>query len=314
MDYKLCNYNGYYVNNAKEYLNAIRSNYFVIAYDARKRNKMIEDMNTLINYNSSVDLYAYANLLYDSNNKDDIGKCSNILDIIASWNYIPAKYLLGQLHFSGKAVEKDLDKFFSLISEAADNNFMLAKNALALAYFNGYGCKVNEAKGVKLLEECANAKLGVGYFNIGYCYFSGSYGYPENKNKAFEYYKFSADQYYAPGCYNIGLMYLNGTGCSKSTEKGLKELIKAADLGHLKAQKKVADAYYFGDITRKNLEKAYEYYLLAAENGDPYSMYSVGYMIINNEKASVDRITGYTWIRRAAEAGNESAIKLLNNL
>ena len=37
MDYKYCDYKGRYVNNAKEYLNAIRNNCFNIAYDYRNR-------------------------------------------------------------------------------------------------------------------------------------------------------------------------------------------------------------------------------------------------------------------------------------
>ena len=109
-------------------------------------------------------------------------------------------------------------------------------------------------------------------------------------------------------------MYLEGKGCTKNIQKGLQELSAAASLGHLKSQKKLGDAYYFGKITTKNLERAYTYYLMAAENGDPYSMYSVGYMIVKKEYMWVDRFEGIKWLQKASYKGYEAATKLLNNL
>lgn len=314
MDYKYCDYKGRYVNNAKEYLNAIRNNCFNIAYDCRNRKKMIEEIESLIDFNKSVDLYAFARLLYEENDKYGITRCSSILDIIASWDYAPAKYLLGQLYYYGMSYEKDLDKFFTLTKEASNANFMPSKNALAYAYLNGEGCNVNIEKGLELLEDCVNANYGHGYYNIGYCYYSGSFGYSKDVSKAFNYYKMSAEQYYSPGCYNVGLMYLSGIGCSKSVDKGIEQLTIAACLGHVRSQKKLGDIYYFGEITKRNYNKAFEFYLMAAENGDAYSMYSVGYMIVKKEITTVDRYVGIRWLTKAVDAGYENAQKLLDNL
>lgn len=314
MDYKYCDYKGRYVTNAKEYLNATRNNCFNIKYDVRNRKKMIEDIEPLIDFNKSVDLYAFARLLYEENDKYGITRCSSILDIIASWKYIPAIYLLGQLYYYGMSYEKDMDKFFELTKEAADANFMPAKNALAYAYLNGDGCKLDVEKGLALLNECVDANYGAGQYNVGYCYYTGSFGYPKDAKQAFNYYKISADQYYAPGCYNVGLMYLAGNGCSKNVDKGIEQLTKAAYLGHMKSQKKLGDIYYFGEITKRNINKAYEFYLMGAENGDAYCMYSVGYMVVKKEITSVDRYVGIRWLTKAIDEGHEGAQKLLDSL
>ena len=53
---------------------------------------------------------------------------------------------------------------------------------------------------------------------------------------------------------------------------------------------------------------------MAAENGDPYSMYSVGYMIVKKEYMWVDRFEGIKWLQKASYKGDEAATKLLNNL
>lgn len=315
MDYSKCNYKGRYVYSAKEYLNAIKAGFFNLAYDPKNRGKMLEEIERIMDYNSSVDIYALAHLLYDEGTESGYDRAYNCLDLIASWDYIPAKYLLGQMYFMGARVDKDLDRFFELTLEASKANYVPAKNALAYAYFNGYGCKVDYAKARKLLQECIDtANYGVAYYNAGIGYLQGSFGYPKDEKKAISYFQEASYQYYKSASYNLGIIYLNGQGCPKNVQKGLQELAAAASLGHLNAQKKLGDAYYFGKITSKNLERAYTYYLMAAENGDAYSMYSVGYMIVKKEYLWVDRYEGIKWLQKASYKGYEAATKLLNDL
>ena len=71
---------------------------------------------------------------------------------------------------------------------------------------------------------------------------------------------------------------------------------------------------YFGEEIKKDFEKAYSYYLMSAEQGDPYSMYSLGYMIVNKEKAFIERYEGISWLQKAAYEGYEDAIELLKKI
>ena len=314
MDYRFCYYKGRYVYSASEYLSAIRGGFFNIIYDPKNRKKMIEEIDKSIDYYSSVDLYALAAILYDENTESSLSRAYAILDMIVSWDYVPAKHLLALMYFHGAGVQKDLNKFYDVTLQAANAGYILSKNSLALAYFNGYGCRVDLSKGHELLQECVDAHYGMAYFNLGIGHYNGSYGYSKNLNKAFEYYKEASNQFNKQASYRLGLMYLAGEGCTKNVEKGIYELVNAAQLGYLKAQIRLGDIYYFGEVTTKDYEKAYSYYLMAAENGDPYSMYSVGFMIINKQKASVERYDGIQWLQKAAYLGDESAEKLLKSL
>ena len=216
--------------------------------------------------------------------------------------------------FAGICVEKDLDKFFELTLEASKANFIIAKNALAYAYFNGYGCKVDYEKGKKLIQECIDSDFGVAFHNAAVGYMQGSFGYPKDAKKAISYFQEAASQYYKSALYNLGVIYLNGDGCAKNIQNGLQELAKAANLGHINAQKKLGDVYYFGKITAKDLEKAHSFYLMAAENGDAYSMYSIGYMIVKKEYLLADRYTGISWLQKASYLGYKAATELLYKL
>ena len=314
MDYTFSYYRGRFVYDANDYLDAFKSDYFNVIYDPKNRKKMLEEMERLVNFNSSVEIYAFAHLLYDADEKYSYDRAYCMLDMLVSWDYAPAKYLPGQMYYAGLHVEKDLKKFFALSKEAADVNFIPAKNSLAYAYFNGHGCAVDYAKGRALIQECIDADFGTAYHNAAIGYMQGSFGYPKDEKKALSYFQKASYQYYKPASYNLGLLYLNGQGCVKNVDKGLQELARAASLGHVKAQKKLGDAYYFGEITKKDLEAAYSYYLAAAENGDAYSMYSVGYMIVCKEKLGVDKYTGIDWLQKAARLGNEPAKTALKKI
>lgn len=220
MDYSKCNYKGRYVYSAKEYLNAIKAGFFNLAYDPKNRGKMLEEIERIMDYNSSVDIYALAHLLYDEGTESGYDRAYNCLDLIASWDYIPAKYLLGQMYFVGARVDKDLDRFFELTLEASKANYVPAKNALAYAYFNGYGCKVDYAKARKLLQECIDtANYGVAYYNAGVGYMQGSFGYPKDEKKAISYFQEASYQYYKSASYNLGIIYLNGQGLPQERSK-----------------------------------------------------------------------------------------------
>ena len=53
---------------------------------------------------------------------------------------------------------------------------------------------------------------------------------------------------------------------------------------------------------------------MAAENGDAYAMYSIGYMIVKKEYLLADRYSGISWLQKASYLGYKSATELLYNL
>jgi hypothetical protein len=63
-------------------------------------------------------------------------------------------------------------------------------------------------------------------------------------------------------------MYLGGTGVEKSPEKAFGWFLKAAEQGNLDAQFNTAVSYENGNGVAQDLDKAQYWYSLAAKQGD----------------------------------------------
>lgn len=74
-------------------------------------------------------------------------------------------------------------------------------------------------------------------------------------------------------------------GIKNNTEtKEVMALIeRAADLGHMQAQRKISIAYYDGKGVPRDLTKAFKYECMAAEQGEPKSAYKAGRQLIEGE-------------------------------
>ena len=72
-------------------------------------------------------------------------------------------------------------------------------------------------------------------FVIAALYDDGKNGFPLDKEKALKYYKKSCNLKSKTGCYNAGIMYINGEGTSIDLDEALYYLQKACNLGKSKA-------------------------------------------------------------------------------
>ena len=171
-----------------------------------------------------------------------------------------------------------------------------------MCYLNGYGCRVDTSAAIFWLEKAAdeesakainelgdvyeaqgdfaNAVLYYekavamgdlnGYCNLGYCYEQGT-GVVLNSQKAFELYKYAADNGSTRGCMCVANCYLNGTYVEENVAEALAWFTKAAESGNVLAM------YYCGNIlengadgVKADTKKAREWYKKAATAGyDP---------------------------------------------
>lgn len=72
-------------------------------------------------------------------------------------------------------------------------------------------------------------------YSLGMRYEQGD-GVEKDPQKAFKYYKLSANQRFAPAQYNLGTCYSNGTGVQQTNQEAIKCYKLAADQGSAKAQ------------------------------------------------------------------------------
>lgn len=99
--------------------------------------------------------------------------------------------------------------------------------------------------------------------------FAQGIGLPQDKKRAFHWYKKAADAKYAPAMWNLAFMYVRGEGGAKEDLPTAFGLFKeAAELGYVKAQYDLAYMYLQGLGTYPNREEGMKWLNKAADQGD----------------------------------------------
>lgn len=170
-----------------------------------------------------------------------------------------------------------------------------AANCLGDLYYEG--CKkhdipVNYQKAIFWFRQAArlsNAGRGCVLYKLAYCY---KYGRGKNGDtaKAFETFKALAEM----DARNFRVYALLDH----------EELVRAANF-------KLADCYYRGIGTEKNVEKAISLWKENAEQSDEAACCNLGYEYLTGKYLKKDYEKGFYWTQKAAELGNVPAI---NNL
>ena len=193
---------------------------------------------------------------------------------------------LGFRYFAANKVDNDEFKAFNLLNYACDNGEFAACRYVAAFYENEIGVAYDKDKIEHLYTlSCNNDdavschKLGLFYFNsndesqklkandcltkgcnygsvracsfLGDLYSAGSNGLNKDEKKAYELYRRACDGSDANGCYNLAEYYNSGKGISKSRNIAATILVKACELGSIKACDKL-------EKKRKHNERAQE--------------------------------------------------------
>lgn len=195
---------------------------------------------------------------------------------------------------------------------------------------------------VKLAED-GNAEAQT---NLGLCYLKGE-GVTQSFEDAAKWFDKSANQNDAEGQYLLACLYSKGKGVQVNSQKSFKLLMESAQQGHADAQCGVAACYDYGenDIAIDH-EEAIKWWRKAAEQGNARGQWAVGNYYFDNrdfaqavqwfEKSANqgealsqlllgmcyfkglgvgrDIQKGYDLVKKAAEQGDESAIKQLEIL
>jgi TPR repeat protein len=156
------------------------------------------------------------------------------------------------------------------------------------------------------------------------------------------------DESSAEACYQLGVMYRTGRGTVKDSDKELLWITRAADKGHVQAQR-VLGQYYFqkdhqdlrkshswmmkaataGDTqaqrllaTRyatgrgliQNADEAFKWYMLAAQEGDPVAQFEVAQSYRRGKPVEKDLQQAIIWLERSARQGYLPAEHLYGQL
>lgn len=204
--------------------------------------------------------------------------------------------ILGNLYLHGLCVEQDNSKAFEYFMQSAAQGNFTASNQIGWMYSEGCGVEENPEQAFFWYNESAQKGHPRGMNNLAYCYQKG-YGVTQDFEKAAEWYKKSADlgivesmielaDYYeevlvdykkakvwvekaaeagnAEAINRLGVIYLDR---EKNYNEAIKCFNRAIELEVPNAYRNLALCYRDGTGVKKNLKKAEELLLKAAQLG-----------------------------------------------
>ncbi len=142
--------------------------------------------------------------------------------------------------------------------------------------------------------------LGDGYL-YGKCLIS------QNQEKAYQWYRKSAENGDVYAQNNLGWMYYNGNGVDKDYTEAVKWFRKAADQGSAYAQNYLGSMYWNGYGVDKDYTQAVKWYRKSAEQGYAIAQDNLGLMFCNGYGIDKDYTQAIKWYRKSAEQGDASA-------
>ncbi len=77
------------------------------------------------------------------------------------------------------------------------------------------------------------------------------------------------------GCFNFGVIYLNGQGVEENHKKAVRFFKMSCDGGYMKACNNLGYMYEYGEGVEQNREKALEYYTVACDGEDIKGCYNL---------------------------------------
>lgn len=286
---------------------------------------------------------AGAYLVGDNYNlQQNIEKGISYLKLAAEQRDSYAMRMLGKYHLTGDyGIQKSNKKAFYYLSEAAKGDNMNALFEVSDLYYFGVGTR----KSIKKAIECCKAAADKGHPEAQYSMwlhfcddeakisYEEAYGYlmsaartglkeannylgkifyaDECFDEAFHYFEFAADKGCIDAMFRLGECYFYGEGTEKNLEKAFELYIKAAEYHHDAATYCVALCYDYGYGTQKNKKLAFEWYKKAARLGHVYAINNLGVCYVRGE--GVDKnvkkaIACYSVASREGDANSSNSL------
>lgn len=135
---------------------------------------------------------------------------------------------------------------------------------------------------------------------LGYCHFFGEANLPQSFDEAMVWLRRAAESGDVISQFNVALAYARGRS---DMTKAAPWYQKSAALGHVKAQRSLADCLFNGIGVTANFYEAAKWYRQAANQGDAEAQYGLGRCYATGRGAPFDLVEAYKWLSVAANGG-----------
>ncbi len=108
---------------------------------------------------------------------------------------------------------------------------------------------------------------------------------------------------HAEAQFELGSLYVNGTGVQKDINEAAKWIRKAAEQGHAEAQRDLGQMYEAGDGVPEDIAEAAKWYRKAAEQGSSLAQDSIGWLYAEGHGVPQDSAEAAKWFHKLIEQG-----------
>ncbi len=273
-----------------------------------------------------------------------------LLHELIDYGYAKAKYILALLYETGCAdLKRDDDMFKKLISESAaegylpalfrqivpmflninkerkseffenlDSLFKMANEGDMFAADEYARCAINfswfgygENDFTTAIKMFKKAPAVLGNYSIAKRYDLGQ-GVEKNLQKAFEYYKLSADMWYSSAEYKVGLAYQHGYGCEKNPERAFEYYKRAYEHGSDDAINQYGWCLTNNFGPENDYDLAYKVFMEGHEKGIAICTANVGWCYQNGRGVAKNMDKAKEYYKKAVDMGNAWAKEQLN--
>lgn len=223
---------------------------------------------------------------------------------------------LGEMYLDGEDVDQNLFKAAELFQKALEFNgdYDDALENLAYCYRYGKGVPEDKARAFELYKRSAESELVTGknaMYFLGYMLFAGE-GVDKNDEEAFYWTKKAVDLGNTDAFYNLAYFYREGVGTAPDPYKAIVLYEKAANFGNINALVDLGEMFRFGEGVAQDFSKAADYFQQAADRGNTDGLNQLGLMYDNGEGVRQDSVKAFQFFLQAAEAGNANAMSNLS--
>ena len=205
------------------------------------------------------------------------------------------------------------EKFYAVVKQGADDGYYQCMVRAFKCLINGDGVAKDESLALQYLQPAVDDDYKEAVFLMGVLNLNRVAIENPSPQKALELFevvlnKGEYDDITAAAHRNIGLMYLNGNGVPKDTDKAITHLEDAAQHGDTQAIINVALAHDDGGWANLDYQKAVTCYQQLHDSGNSMGSTRLGFMYENGHGIEQDYAKAANLYSQAAEQGNTRAM------
>lgn len=181
----------------------------------------------------------------------DYAQAFLLLQPLAEQEVAEAQFVLGQMYRLGQGMVPSLPEAIPLLQRAAQSGHPGALNAMAEMYETGEGLTQSFTTAQAYFEQAAAAGSVQAQRNLGLHYIR----FEDHRDftKALDWLERAAQQDDAESQYLLGRFLLDGKGRPEDDEQGIKWLLRAAEQGHVWAQRFLY-VFHIEDVPTRAIE------------------------------------------------------------